>query len=102
MQIRYRITLVYTLIVTVILVMLCYSVYFFSSQNRTKQFYERLESKAESTADLLWVYGMDADLVRKINKTSPSALDEKALYVYDKDLNLVFDYYDNPGDSSLV
>lgn len=102
MQIRYRITLVYTLIVTVILVMLCYSIYFFSSQNRTSQFYERLESKAESTADLLWVYGMDADLVRKINKTSPSALDEKALYVYDGDLNLVFDYYDNPEDSSLV
>jgi two-component system, OmpR family, sensor histidine kinase ArlS len=99
MQIRYRITLVYTSIVTIILLLLCSSIYYFSNQNRKLQFHERLVRKAISTADLLWKYKMDPELVRKINRTSPSALVGKAIYVYDDNFRPVFSYHDHATDS---
>ena len=102
MQIRYKITIVYSLIVTVILLMLCFSVYYFSYQDRTGHFHERLESKALSTANLLWGYKMTPALIRKINMTSPSSLKEKSIYIYDSLQRVVFSYSDNPDDSLFI
>ena len=102
MQIRYRITLVYSVIVTIILLLLCSSVYFFSSQNRTKQFYTRLERKAISTADMLWKYNVAPEMVRNINYTAPSALLDKAVIIYDDQLHEVFSFWEHPEDSLTV
>ena len=102
MQIRYRITLAYSTIVTIILLLLCSSVYYFSSQNRTKQFYTRLLRKSISTADLLWTYRMAPELVREINRTSPSALLDKSIVVYDSSFHEIFSFYDEPADSLVV
>ncbi len=99
MQIRYRITLAYTAIVTVILLLLCGLVYFFSVRNRTDQFYSRLERKSFSTIDLLWKYRMSQELVRNINATSPSTLINKAIVIYDEDFRLFFSFFD--GRESL-
>ncbi|HRO42689.1 MAG TPA: HAMP domain-containing sensor histidine kinase [Flavipsychrobacter sp.] len=102
MQIRYRITLVYSTIVTVILLLLCSSIYFFSVQNRTSQFYSRLMRKSLSTADLLWRFHMQPDLVTDINETSPSALINKGIIIYDADFRPLFSFYDEAKDSIKV
>jgi len=99
MQIRYRITLVYTAIVTIILLLLCSLVYLFSLQNRTKQFYSRLQRKSVSTIELLWKYNMSPALVKDINSTAPSALINKSIVVYDENFNPVFEFADQPADA---
>ncbi len=99
MQIRYRITLAYTIIVTIILLFLCTSIYYSSYENRTGQFRERLVFKGNNTADLLWKYNLDPGLVKTINKTAPSSLTDKYIVVFDPNLKPVFTYYDHLRDS---
>ncbi|MBS1589663.1 MAG: HAMP domain-containing histidine kinase [Bacteroidetes bacterium] len=98
MQIRYRITFAYSIIVTVILLMLCSSIYYFSIQNRTKQFYNRLHQKCVSTADLIWKYGIDPDMVQKINTSAPSALLNKGILILDEQDQVIFKFCDRPED----
>jgi len=102
MQIRYRITLAYSVIVTVILLLLCSSVYYFSSQDRTKQFYVRLQRKSISTLNLLLTYKISPEQVRNINYTTPSALLNKAIFVYDDQFQKIFTFFDHPADSFYV
>lgn len=99
MQIRYQITLFYTVIVTVILLLLCSSIYLFSFQNRTEQFQDRLERKATSTLDLLFKYHLADAVVRDLNETSPSSLVNKTILVYDSSLNRIFYYFEPAPDS---
>lgn len=96
MQIRYRITIVYSLIVTIILLLLCTSIYYFTSQNREQQFKERLVRKAKSTANLLLKYDLNEQLVVEINEGAPSSLFHKVIKIYDTHLKEVFSYHD-PG-----
>jgi two-component system, OmpR family, sensor histidine kinase ArlS len=95
MQIRYRITLVYTLIVTVIVLLLCGAVYFFSYQNRLTHFHERLLNKAVSTVELLQIEDFNPEIVAKINQTSPSSLVRKSLTVYDYKYDETFSVSDS-------
>lgn len=94
MQIKYRITLVYSVIVTVILLLFCVALYFFSYQDMVSRFKDRLLSKATSTLELIRSPRFDVELIKKINETSPSSLDRKSLYVYDYKSNKVFSYHD--------
>lgn len=102
MQIRYRIALVFTGIVSVILLVLCVSIYFASYENRTEQFHGRLYRKGISTGDLFLKHNMSPNLVREINKTSPSALQNKSISIYDSNLNLLFNYTEDPSDSVVI
>ena len=102
MQIRYRITLVYTLIVTVILLLLCTSVYFASIENRNQQFQNRLLRKSVNTGDLLFKHRMPPEIVTEINKTSPSALLSKSISVYDTSFREVFVYTDEGTDTIKI
>jgi len=94
MQIKYRITLVYSVIVTVILLLFCIALYLFSYQDMVSRFKERLLSKATSTLELIRSPRFDNELIKTINQTSPSSLDRKSLYVYDYKTNKTFSYQD--------
>lgn len=94
MPIRYRITLVYTVIVTIIMLLLCWAIYFYSAQNRISEFNERLYSKAYSTAMLLKSKQFNAADVIKFNEASPSSLFRKSINVYDHRFEQTFSYRD--------
>lgn len=94
MQIKYRITLVYSVIVTVILLLFCIALYLFSYQDMVSRFKDRLLSKATSTLELIRSPRFDNELIKTINQTSPSSLDRKSLYVYDYKTNKIFSYQD--------
>lgn len=94
MQIKYRITLVYSVIVTVILILFCAALYLFSYQDMVSRFKDRLLSKATSTLELIRSPRFDNELIKTINQTSPSSLDQKSLYVYDYKTNKIFSYHD--------
>ncbi len=95
MQIKYRITLVYTLIVSVILLLLCGSVYFFAYQTSLVHFQERLLNKAVSTVELLQIEDFNPEKIAKINQTSPSSLAQKSLTVYDYKYDETFSISDS-------
>lgn len=100
MQIKYKITLVYTLIVTVILLMLCSAIYYFSAQDREKHFKERLKAKAIGTAILL--KNKEYGLFEKINEITPSGLVQRSIYLYDEAARRSFYYNDLNADSLVV
>ncbi len=83
MQIKYRITLVYSIIVTVILLLFCITLYIFSYRDMVNRFNERLLNKATSTLELMMTPKFGFELIRMINETSPSSLVDKSVYVLD-------------------
>jgi len=66
MLIKNRITLVYTLIVTIILSVLCTAIYVFSYTSRVEQFKDRLKRKALSTAVLIKSNEIGPDLIKEM------------------------------------
>jgi two-component system sensor histidine kinase ArlS len=82
MQIRYRITLTFTIIVTVILLLICSAIYFFSKQERTTIFKNRLQGRAQSLIQLQRLNVFDTSEIRKINSTSPYSLFHRSVYIY--------------------
>lgn len=95
MQIKYRITLVYIVIVTVILLLFSGALYFFSYQDMLKRFNNRILSRASSTIELLKTGRFDSEEIKAINRTSPSSLFQKSINVYDYKKNKSFFYNDN-------
>ena len=53
LNIRARLSIQFTYIVTIILVLFSFIIYYFSSDYREAEFYSRLEKKAMTTAKLL-------------------------------------------------
>lgn len=99
MHLRFKITLVYTLIVTIIVFLVCTAIYIFSVQNREVQFKSRLVNKAASTNELLLTKGMDTSDIRKFND-APSAIYNKSVYVFNTKGAIHF-YYNDDGVEPL-
>lgn len=102
MQIKYRITLVYSLIVTVILLLFCIALYFFSYQDMVHRFKERLLNKANSTLELVRSPKFGHELIKTINQTSPSSLEKKSIYVLDYIHNKDFVYNDKDANPLTI
>ncbi|MCU0460083.1 MAG: ATP-binding protein [Bacteroidales bacterium] len=81
MKIRQKLTLQFSLMAGVIMLLFSLTVYFASATYRRDDFYQRLESRAYSTARLLIeVDEIDADLLNKIEEDNPISLpDEKII-----------------------
>lgn len=100
MQIKYRITLVYTVLVTVILLLFSVALYLFSYQDMVARFKGRLLNKTNSTLELIKSPKFNFELlktyeiIKAVNKSSPSSLYQKSIYVYDYSNNKNFIYND--------
>jgi signal transduction histidine kinase len=81
MKIRQKLTLQFSLMAGVIMLLFSLTVYFASATYRRDDFYQRLESRAYSTARLLIeVDEIDTDLLNKIEEDNPISLpDEKII-----------------------
>lgn len=96
MKIKYRITLLFTLLVTMILLVMCLSIYYFSNWNREKDLQRRLRNRGLSTVSLLLkVEGMDIQLLRQIDENMKISLMGKSVVVYDQFNREVYQYKDN-------
>lgn len=102
MQIKYRITLVYSTIVTVILLLFCIALYVFSYQDMVARFKERLLNKATSTLELVRSPKFGHELIKTINQTSPSSLEKKSIYVLDYRNNKNFIYNDSNAAKIII
>ena len=83
MKIRTRVTVIFTLVVSSILLVVCSTIYFVTDLNRDQSFKTRLRNRALSTAGLLLkVEGIDSGLLKKIDETTRIAIQEKSVVVY--------------------
>ncbi len=83
-NIRTRLTLQFTYIVTFILILFSFIIYYFSATYRESEFYARLENKAINTARLLIeVKEVDYDLLKIIDRNTINALYNEKVLIYD-------------------
>jgi signal transduction histidine kinase len=103
MKIKYRITLLFTLLVTMILLVMCLSIYYFSNWNREKDLQRRLRNRGLSTVSLLLkVEGMDIQLLRQIDENMKISLMGKSVVVYDQYNREIYQYKDNDASVEHV
>ncbi|TSA29303.1 MAG: sensor histidine kinase [Bacteroidetes bacterium] len=85
MEIRKRLTLQFTVIVALILFAAEFSVYVFSELKWKEDFYSRLQNKATAVAKLLLdVEGVDADILRLIEKNNLSTMPFEEILIFDQ------------------
>lgn len=100
MQIRNKLASKFAMIVASILLLATLAVYFFSSQYRKQEFYDRLKSKAVNTAKLLIeVQEVSTDLLRIIDKNTVVLHNEKVLVFNQQNKEI---YSSNERDSTYV
>lgn len=103
MKIRYRITILFTLLVTLISLLICSSVYYFSDLSRKITFAKRLHNRAITTANLLLkVNGIDDTLLRKIDETTVFNIRDKSVVVYNSYFRELYSYTDNNIEPVVV
>lgn len=100
MKSRHKITLLFSLLVTAILLVVSFSVYYFSSLERKSIFEKRLKSRASNNAQ---IYSYFADTSRpvlnRINRSALELLPNKSIAIYNLKGSQVYEYKTNPGDS---
>ncbi|MBA4411533.1 MAG: two-component sensor histidine kinase, partial [Odoribacter sp.] len=99
LNIRARLTLQFTYIVTFILFLFSFIIYYFSASYRESEFYSRLENKAFNTAKLLIeVKEVDYNLLKIIDRNTINALFNEKVMIYDyKDRQI----YNSLDDDSI-
>lgn len=96
MNIRYRLSIQFTLIVLSILVVLTTNIYYFSSSYRENDYYSRLRDRANTTARLyLDVKEVDESLLKIIDKNT-LALNQEKIFIFNPDDEQI---YSNLEDS---
>jgi two-component system, OmpR family, sensor histidine kinase ArlS len=103
MRVKFRITIFFTAIVFVILIIVCLSIYYFAYHNREHNFKIRLSNRAETTARLLSQDDIFSDdLIRRIDTATAMAMSDKTIQAYDYDGALVYEYKDAAGDTFSI
>lgn len=103
MPIRFRITILFGLIVFCILAMVCGSVYYFSHSSRVSNIRTRLTNRAITTGRLLAQSDVfDQHLLQRIEAATALAMKNKSLEVYDYLNNKIYSYSETPGDTMVL
>ena len=106
MKTRYKITLLFSLLVTAILLVVSIIVYYFTFLVRQDIFMKRLNSRANNNAQVFrYVKNSYAEFLDRINTSSMEVLSEKTVGIYDVDGHPLYTYskdtlqtLDIPGD----
>lgn len=84
MNIRFKITLLFTLLVMGILSLISYSVYYTTERNRQETFRQRLTSGANSRANLFAVLGDNkTDVLKRMDSSSTASIGQRGLIIYE-------------------
>lgn len=96
MNIRTKLILRFTTIVATILLAFSLAVYYLSADYRKEEFFNRLESRAVTTARLyVTVQEVDVNMLRIIDKNSIHALFEEKVLIFDPSDKLVYSSLDD-------
>lgn len=105
MKIKFKITTLFVLLVTAILLLLSFSVYYFASLERTEAFRKRLQGRATSSAQFFTLFG-DNDstriLMNQFDSALAFALPRKSVSIYDNRNRRLYRFDENAEDSLAV
>jgi two-component system, OmpR family, sensor histidine kinase ArlS len=90
MNIRFKITLLFTLLVTGILSLTSFSVYYFSERGREDSFKIRLKGGAMNRARLFTVFGAN---LRSVDSSSGAIIASRFILIYDANNKPVYQFY---------
>jgi signal transduction histidine kinase len=100
MSIKYKIALLFALLVTIILVILSVSVYFFSAREREKSFKIRLKNRALSTARVYsGINDKNFSVLQKMDAAAVASLYNKSITIAANNDSHEYMFSDNIGDS---
>jgi signal transduction histidine kinase len=103
MPVKLRITLLFGLIVFIILILVCGTVYYFSYTERINGIRTRLTNRAITMARLIGQSKyFDQNLLRKIDSSTALSIKDKTFQVYDYLNNRVYSYSDAPDDTLRI
>ncbi|MBL7698813.1 MAG: HAMP domain-containing histidine kinase [Chitinophagaceae bacterium] len=103
MKTRHKITLLFSFLVTAILLVVSITVYYFTFLVRQDIFIKRLNSRANNNAQVYsYMSNADHEFLDRINKSSMEVLPEKTVEIYDKQGTLRYHYTTPPHDSAGV
>jgi signal transduction histidine kinase len=91
MNIKSRLTLLFTMLVGSIMALFCLSIYYFYDQYREKQFYSFLNERGQTIAQLVEAStGISKDDIQKIEKENNTVLLDEEITIYDASDSVVF------------
>ncbi len=98
MQIRTRLTIQFTLLVSAILLVSFLVIYYFTYKNTKDDFYDRLKSKATSMAVLQTkVKSVDNDLLKIIDETNKGYIFNSNIFIFDEKNRLIYSNTNTPA-----
>lgn len=103
MSIKYKIAVLFSLLVIFILTSLSISVYFFSAKEREDSFNTRLKNRALSTAKVFaGIKKNNISLLQKMDTAGVASLYEKSISIIGYNNNYEYIFSDKPGDSLYI
>ena len=108
MKLSLKINLLFTLIVSGILLVMSVIIYNISRQNVRREFEQRLENRAARTAYLYTVFRNDTtNLLKSLDANAPPQLFNKSIIVYNLQHRVLYEFHDLPNaafrpDTSLL
>lgn len=90
MQIKTRLTLLFTSLVAALLLAFALTVYITSSETREDEYFKRLKQQAATKADLLFDTKVAPTVLQLIYKNAPNALFQEEVAIYDTTFHLLY------------
>ncbi len=90
MQIKTRLTLLFTALVAALLLAFALTVYFTSADTREDEYYKRLQQQAATKANLLFDTKVAPSVLQLIYKKAPNALFQEEVAIYDTSFHLLY------------
>ncbi len=90
MQIKNRLTLLFTSLIAALLLAFALTVYFTSSATREEEYFKRLKQEGATKANLLFDTKVAPDILQIIYKKAPNALFQEEVAIYDTSFNLLY------------
>lgn len=99
MQIRTRLTALFTALIATLLLAFALTIYFASSLTREEEYYKRLKQQASTKANLLFDSKVGPSILQLIYNKAPNTLFQEEVAVYDTAFHLL---YHDAGDVDKV
>ncbi|HTQ63412.1 MAG TPA: ATP-binding protein [Puia sp.] len=90
MQIKTRLTLLFTSLIAALLLAFALTVYFISAETREDEYFKRLKQQAATKASLLFDTKIAPHVLQLIYKKSPNALFQEEVAIYDTSFQLLY------------
>ncbi len=90
MQIRTRLTILFTTLTAALLLVFALTIYFTSSNTREEEYFKRLQQQASTKANLLFDIKVAPDVLQLIYKNAPNTLFQEEVAIYDTVFHLLY------------